>query len=352
MKTNDIKTHKLAFFMLFLLTFWLAINVLKPFIGVILMAVITVLVFEPIFLFFKERFKSDLIAQALTFIIFILCVAIPLFFFTRIVYSQILIFRDDVSNSVATGQFRSDDLINVVNNILSKLPGETKITNDDVIIALRNIVAPLGNSITQNLGQITQTSFMLFTKLIVYLTIVFTLLPNKENALKFLTRISPFPDDFDELYTKRITAMTISMVKGTFVIAIVQGLFSALFLYLLSVPYVAFWTLIIIFFSIIPVGAGFILVPISFFLILSGDIYGGVLLFLANLLVVTNIDNVLRPLLVSKDAKLNPTLTLISVLGGINTFGFLGVVYGPVIMILLFTTLEVYIKHFNVEKGA
>ncbi|BCX13996.1 MAG: hypothetical protein KatS3mg085_528 [Candidatus Dojkabacteria bacterium] len=168
---------------------------------------------------------------------------------------------------------------------------------------MSNVIAPVGNTLTQNLGQITQTSFMLLTKLVVYVTVVLTLLPNKQKILKFIKQLSPFPEDFDDLYIKRISAMTLSMVKGTFVIAFVQGLFSALLLYILNVPYVAFWSLLVVFFSIIPVGAGIVLIPISIFLALVGNIYGAIFLFLMNALVVTNIDNVLRPMLVSKDAK-------------------------------------------------
>jgi predicted PurR-regulated permease PerM len=67
--------------------------------------------------------------------------------------------------------------------------------------------------------------------------------------------------------------------------------------------------------------------------------------------IVTNIDNVLRPKLVPKDAKLNGALTILSVFAGIKVFGFLGIVVGPIIMILITTTVNVYVQVFD-KKAA
>ncbi len=63
------------------------------------------------------------------------------------------------------------------------------------------------------------------------------------------------------------------------------------------------------------------------------------------MLIVANIDAVLRPVLVPKDAYLNPALVMLSVFGGLNLMGFIGLIYGPVIMILLVTSIEVYAKY-------
>jgi len=65
----------------------------------------------------------------------------------------------------------------------------------------------------------------------------------------------------------------------------------------------------------------------------------------AFLLVVANIDTVLRPVLVPKAAYLNPALLMLSVFGGLGLMGFIGLIYGPVIMILLVTSVEVYTKY-------
>ena len=66
---------------------------------------------------------------------------------------------------------------------------------------------------------------------------------------------------------------------------------------------------------------------------------------MAFLIVVSNIDTVLRPRLVPKGAYLNPALVILSVFGGMQLMGVIGALYGPVIMILLITSVEVYLKY-------
>jgi len=84
-------------------------------------------------------------------------------------------------------------------------------------------------------------------------------------------------------------------------------------------------------------------------MILLGQTWQGWLIIAGSILIVSNIDNVLRPKLVSKDAVLNPALLLLGVFGGIQMFGFFGFIYGPVLMIFLTTTLELYFKYYQKE---
>ena len=70
---------------------------------------------------------------------------------------------------------------------------------------------------------------------------------------------------------------------------------------------------------------------------------GGIFVIAFHIVVVTNIDNVLRPILVPREAKLDPALMLLSVFAGITMFGFLGIVIGPVVMIVIVTTISVYL---------
>ncbi len=84
-------------------------------------------------------------------------------------------------------------------------------------------------------------------------------------------------------------------------------------------------------------------------MILTGNIGGGIIVFIIHMVVISNIDNVLRPKLVPKEAIIHPVLLLLSVLGGVQVFGFFGIIYGPIIMIIVLTTLEVYVKYFRFE---
>ena len=78
-------------------------------------------------------------------------------------------------------------------------------------------------------------------------------------------------------------------------------------------------------------------------MILFGNVFGGVFVIAWHLIVVTNIDNFLRPILVPRAARLDSALMLLAVFAGITMFGFLGIVIGPVLMIVIVTTVSVYL---------
>ena len=136
------------------------------------------------------------------------------------------------------------------------------------------------------------------------------------------------------------------MFKGTFIIAITQGLAMGLVLWIAGVPFIMFLTLLSIFLSLVPVvGISLVAWPVGLLLIVSGNVWQGIFVIAAFLLVIANIDNILRPSLIPKGAQLNPALVILSVIGGLRVMGIIGALYGPVVMILLVTSIEVYTKY-------
>lgn len=87
--------------------------------------------------------------------------------------------------------------------------------------------------------------------------------------------------------------------------------------------------------------------PFGIGMALFGNVVGGVFVVAFHLIVVTNIDNVLRPILVPRDARLNSALMLLAVFAGIGMFGFWGIVIGPVVMIIIVTTIDVYLAVYH-----
>ena len=102
--------------------------------------------------------------------------------------------------------------------------------------------------------------------------------------------------------------------------------------------------------SIIPLGGGIVTMPFGIGMALFGNVIGGLFVFFFHLIVVTNIDNFLRPVLVPRDARLNSALMLLAVFAGIAMFGFWGIVIGPVLMIIIVTTIDVYLAAFSSEE--
>ena len=99
--------------------------------------------------------------------------------------------------------------------------------------------------------------------------------------------------------------------------------------------------------SVIPLGSGIVTIPFGIGLMLFGNIAGGLFVVLFHVIVITNVDNFLRPILVPQEARLDPALMLLSVFSGITMFGFFGIILGPVLMILIVTTISVYLAVYK-----
>jgi predicted PurR-regulated permease PerM len=182
---------------------------------------------------------------------------------------------------------------------------------------------------------------------LVVLVILYVLLPRyKSPGKQEILEIVPFPTEITQLFLDKIDMMIKAMFKGTFVIAITQGIAMGLVFLLAGVPYVLFLTLSSMFLSLIPlIGVSLVAWPVGIILILNGHVFRGVFVILAFVIFIAQIDTFLRPRLVPKGAQLNPALVIMSVLGGLGVLGLVGALYGPVVMILLVTSIDVYSKY-------
>jgi len=187
----------------------------------------------------------------------------------------------------------------------------------------------------------------IFMNGLVVLVIVYVFLPRyKRPGKQDILDIVPFPPEITQLFMDKIDIMIKAMFKGNFVIAIVTGLTMGLVLWIAGVPFVMFLTLVSMFLSLVPmIGVSLVAWPVGIILILNGNVWQGVFVLVAFLLLVANIDTILRPHLIPKGAQLNPALVILSVLGGLGVMGIIGALYGPVVMILLVTSIDVYSKY-------
>ena len=174
--------------------------------------------------------------------------------------------------------------------------------------------------------------------------------PTYADFVARIKRLSPLDDVVDTLFLRRIKLTVWAMFIAIFVIAVVQGLVMGLFIWFAGVPYAPLWTLLSVVCAMLPLGASLIAIPLGIAHLLIGNYTAAVIILAGYLLVVSNLDMFICPRLVPKEAYLNFALVLISALGGYALFGFFGVVYGPVVMILFLTTLEVYETYYATDE--
>ncbi|WP_417476317.1 AI-2E family transporter [Maricaulis sp.] len=166
----------------------------------------------------------------------------------------------------------------------------------------------------------------------------FFLLTGRETGRQAVALIPMVRKD-RELLAQRAISTIRATVKGSFLIALVQGSLTGIGLFAAGVPGAIFWAAVATLLSIIPmIGPPLIWGPSAIWLIASGHPISGIALAVWGAVVVSTSDNILRPMLVGKDAKMSDLMVLISTLGGLAMFGAVGIILGPVIA-ALFTSV-------------
>lgn len=344
--------NKIYFYLFLVFICLVGLWVLSPYLNLIFFSFIVVNFFYPIYEFLEKRLKRESLATLLTLIIIFVICAIPVSFLIQVTAGQTSIIYRDINGFLTTHDLPQTfgPVITRINEILATIPGnDFRISMDTIRPVLVENVQPVLNYILDFSFNFSAFIIRTVPLIIVFAFVLWSSFGDYKRFTRFLKNISPLPDEIDNLYLNRITAMTNAMVRGTFFIAIIQGSVGAIILWVLGVPYVFFWWILMIFCSIVPLGAGFVTYPLALVQLALGNVVGAVVIFLAQTFFISHIDNILRPYLVPKEAEVHPIILLLSILGGVQVFGILGFIYGPIIMIILKTTVEVYMKYYQVK---
>jgi predicted PurR-regulated permease PerM len=346
---------RIFFFGLLLGMAYLTYQLVEPYIFTVIFSLAAVIVLKPLYdwvlrwRFVRGNWAG---AVALTIIIVALGIVVPASFVGQLVVSQIGVLLDDLPDVVDRSSESLGPWITQIEQWQANLPAilGSSSTPIDTGSITRSVVSGVGNLLQLALSSVSSAGSALpeaIAALFIFFSIFTTVLPRYEELTRQLARYIPLEPSISQMYLDKVASTVQSMVMGIFVIALVQGLTMGVFFWIAAVPYAALLTLVAIVFSVLPLGVNTVALPVAIYLLLSGQYWQGVLVALGGLIVVANLDNIIRPRLVSKDAYLHPALVLLSTFGGLGWFGFWGVVYGPVLMVLFVTTLQVYADYYS-----
>jgi len=346
---NRLIQQRAFFFGMVAILAILALVLIWPFTQTILLAVALVIILKPVYtwLLRKKWIKGgENRAAGVTLIIFLLVIAIP---FVLIIASAI---------TQASNLFSGLELEGIDSNLSEVIDwfevtlsgfsaGDFQIDRGKLFNDIAQVIGMIATWLRDVLVSLGQSIPSFLTNGVILLVLLFVSLPKyKAPGKQDILDIVPFPPEITQLFMDKIDSMVTAMFKGTFVIAIAQGAAMGLVLLIAGVPYVMFFTLLSMGLSLIPlIGISLVAWPIGIVLLLSGNTWQGLFVIGAFILIVANIDTALRPVLVPKDAYLNPALLILGVFGGLSLMGLIGALYGPVILILLVTSIEVYSKY-------
>lgn len=180
-------------------------------------------------------------------------------------------------------------------------------------------------------------------QMFIMLFALFYLLRDGGKLKQGVVAISPLADNYDERIFSKIKQAIRSVVVGSLVVGVVQGVLTGLGFYIFGVPNPALWGSFAVVSALIPgIGTSLVVVPGVIYLLFMSTHLHAIGLLIWGILAVGLIDNLLGPMLINRGVHIHPFIILLAVIGGLTFFGPIGFIAGPLIVALLFALLEIY----------
>ena len=174
-----------------------------------------------------------------------------------------------------------------------------------------------------------------------------------ESILEQLAILSPLPRKYDEEFKTKFKDVVDATFRGQIFTAIAQGVTTGVGLAIAGVPGSGFWGALAALTSLLPmVGAAAVWVPATIYLFVSASMdnrpyWQPIFMLLWGMIPVSLVDNIVRPWAMKGKAQLPAIPLLFAVLGGLQAFGFIGLVIGPLVFALLMTVIDIYKRSFR-----
>jgi predicted PurR-regulated permease PerM len=323
---------------------------LRRYLILVVIAAIVAYLFTPVHNRLRTRFSASL-STTLTVLAALATVVVPLSLLITVATFQVSRMLVGLAEWAKTADLNAlgDRGVALANGLLGKLPFDTPpITPDSLRAPVVTAAQNVGEWLLRTLQGAAGGAIGFITAAIIFLYVLISLLSNRAEVLMLIRRLNPLGVEVTDLYLAKMGAMVRGAVRGQFIIAVIQGTLGAISIYIAGF-HDAFFIIAIflIALSLIPLGSGIVTIPFGIGMMIFGNVAGGAFVVLFHLIAITNIDNFLRPILVPKEAKLDSALMLLSVFSGIAMFGFFGIVLGPVLMIMIVTTISVYLEVYK-----
>jgi len=315
-----------------------------PFILPIIGSIIVALLIYPLYSKLNKKIKNKSICSLLVVIFFILLIGVPAGFllnsFAKEAYSAYL-----EAKKLSYGGFDVKCTEGAICGFAKQV--QEYISDPQIKYYLQQAGERINKYLLEYGSSFILTIPGRIVDLFIFIFFLYYLLKDGAQISDAFKNILPLDQKHKEKLIATTKGTIYAILYGIFLTSLIQGFVGGLGFWALGLNSPVFWGIIMAFFAMIPIGTGIVWVPASLYLILSGVInnqmplaFKGVLLFIYGLLVVSTIDNLLRPKLISGKTKAHPLVVFTGIIGGIAMFGFIGIFIGPLALTLLLFIVE------------
>ncbi len=343
---GNTKNSNIPLFIIMGLVTVLILYLLKPFFFPIFWAAVIAGIFRPLYRRINGRLNRPSLSTAILFLIIVLIIFLPALIIGTLVFRESLQLYETLKPDAQNIDRNFRHIIDALaDNPFADL---FRINRAFLVEKTAEVVGGITNYIFVHLKELTQNTIGLIVKMAIMLYTLFFFIRDGEKFLRMAMRLSNLGMGRESFLYERFIVTARSTLKVTLIIGGIQGILGGLIFIATNVEGALIWGLLMILTAIIPVlGCSIIWAPAGVLMLLTGHIWEGVLILAVGVLVISTVDNLLRPILIGKDVEMHPLLIFLSMLGGIVLFGFSGFVIGPIITSLFLSILQMYEEFYR-----
>lgn len=349
-----LRSEDVGFFILISVVSLALAWLVAPFFGAILWGLVAAILFSPAYRFLLRHFRGHAnLAAGLTLLLLVAAVIVP-----ALLLGMSLV--QEAGRLYSRLQAGEVDFAGGFADIRQALPAWTRqMLDTGGLTDFAAARAMFASTIASGLQSIASRALLFgqgalgfLASVGVMLYLVFFLLRDGEALAGQIKRAVPLRPEMRDALATHFIVVVRATIKGTVVVAILQGILGGFIFWLLGVEGALLWGLLMGFFSLVPaIGTGIVWVPVALYLLLTGSVAEGLVLIACGVFVIGLVDNLLRPILVGHDTRMPDFVVLIATLAGLELFGLNGFIVGPMIAALFIAAWKIFSETRDAETG-
>lgn len=338
---DPVKARRILFIALAGVVVALSFYLLKPFAFALFWAVVISGLFQPLYRRLQRKRNRPSLNAAITLLLVLFLLILPAGILATLLVNESIELYNSIDADIANLEYKARDLA----DRLAAHPTTARLhlNSDTLVERFTDVVKNLANIIFKSLTDLTQNTLLFLVKFAVMLYALFFFIRDGDRMLQRAKQLFALGKDRESVLYERFVITARATLKVTFIIGGLQGCLGGILFYLVGIKGALTWGVVMVLTSIIPgVGCSIVWAPAGLLLLVTGHMWEGVVVLLAGLLVISMVDNLLRPILLGRDVQMHPLVIFLSTLGGIALFGISGFVIGPILASLLMSILDMY----------
>lgn len=344
------KSNQLVLLAFLAVALWASFKLIQPYIEPIVLAFIVGSLALPVHEWLEKKLggRANLAALA-SCLLLTLVIVVPLTLVLIAILTQGLSYSAEAKQWLDSGQLheilKHPWLLAMRGKLEMVLPPESlqpAAIKEQLLNTATVMGSGLMNASTQVLGSVSSL-LMNFTLM---LFVLFFVLRDHQALVEFIRHALPLSRSQEDLLLKETVNVSKSALLGTLLTSMTQGVIGGIGMALAGYPGL-FWGTMMAFASLIPVvGTALIWLPAALIAIATGNTGWGVFLIIWGVVVVGSIDNFVRPLFMQGSSSMNTVMLFFSLLGGLQLFGLMGLLYGPLVIALTLVMFRIYEREY------